>query len=676
MPGKARPGASIATRPLERLAVEQCHEGMALFDHDGRVVIWNDRLAEMTGRTARSCIGRPLAGALEQAGIADAGGVAAALSGIDVSPRRGELRSPDGRVVTVELMIRPVRDHASRVVGGSVLVGVVPDAAEVHRAVVESERIHRQRFTDSPDAILVLDRNGRYVDANPAVCRLTGYSHDELMTGSLGAIWFPGEHPSAAQWFAGLVASGVSRAERSIRHKDGTRVHVEVHAVAVDDGTYQVSIRDIAERRAAEERLYEALQRLRFHVDRMPLGYIGWSNEMVFVEWNPACERIFGWTAEEILGRRWDVLVPEHALGPVAEIIDRLLAGDTSSHSINENLRKDGTIITCEWFNTPLKDSEGRLSGAASMVHDVSQRQLAESQLREAQRLESLGVLTRGIAHDFGNLLTVIQGGLTLINRRRDTSHEVRAHLELVDGAARKAADLTDHLLAFSRTGRHNPQRSNLNDIIRNAMVLVRSSLAESVHVELQLDDAIREIEVDRGQIEQILLNLCINAAQAMPSGGAVTIATGPSRITAAEAARCMPMDQPAWGPRVELRVTDTGCGMDEAVIRRIFDPFFTTKTEGHGLGLSAVLGILKQHGAHVLTESSPRKGTTFRIFFPVEGRMVNGTPGSTRRTASAEEGAAPRRGRRRIGAGSARETSKRHVRKSPAQGARRNRRG
>lgn len=626
---------AVRSRGLERLAVEQFGGGMAFFDQRGRIAVWNDRLSAWTGRKGRSCIGRDVAEVLDEVGLGGGGDIEAVLRGRAVGPGRAELRLPDGRVVSLELTMGAVRDRAATVVGGWLMALERAEAGDASRASAGQERVYRQRFLHSPDAILVLDGAGRYVDANPAVCELTGFSHKELMSRTVGDLCFPEEQPPASEWFAGLVATGVSRAERSIRRKGGGRVQVEVHAVAVDDGTFQASIRDIAERRAAEERLYEALQRLRFHVDRMPLGYIGWSNEMVFTEWNPACERIFGWAAEEILGKRWEVLVPEHARGLVSAIIDRLLGGDTSSHSINENLRKDGTIITCEWFNTPLKDSEGRLSGAASMVHDVSQRQLAESQLREAQRLESLGVLTRGIAHDFGNLLTVIQGGLTLVRRRPDTPPETRAHLERIDGAARKAAELTEHLLAFSRTGRHNPQRSNLNEIIRNAMVLVRSSLARNVRIELQLDDAIREIEVDRGQIEQVLFNLCINAAQAMPAGGTVTIATAPSRITAAEAARCMPMDQPAWGPRVELCVRDTGCGMDDATIRRIFDPFFTTKSEGHGLGLSAVLGILKQHGAHVLTQSSPGKGTTFRVFFPVEGHGGNGVDAIARRSTS-----------------------------------------
>ena len=178
-------------------------------------------------------------------------------------------------------------------------------------------------------------------------------------------------------------------------------------------------------------------------------------------------------------------------------------------------------------------------------------------------------------------------------------------------------------LLAFPRTERHNPERADLNVTVTEALKLVRASLAPNVRVVVDLDNEIPKFQVDRSQIEQILLNLCLNAGQAMADGGTITIQTHHKRLTSADLKRCVPPENRRPGPRVVLVVRDTGHGMDETTVNRMFDPFFSTKVEGHGLGMAAVLGILKQHEAHVITDSTPGKGTTFNIYFPVQPTWV-----------------------------------------------------
>jgi len=380
------------------------------------------------------------------------------------------------------------------------------------------------------------------------------------------------------------------------------------------------------------ERLNDALQRLQFHVERMPLAYITWDVDFRVLGWNPAAERMFGYTKGEAVGRHaYDLIVPADTVGQIDEVWDDLLRGDTSSHSINANIRKDGCRLTCEWFNTPLRDSAGRIRGVASMVMDRSEREATEAQLRSAQKLESLGVLASGVAHDFNSSLMIILGNTALLRSMKGLPAQALEHLELIEDAGLRAKQFVKHLLAYARTGRHNPQPADLNDIIRSAVGFVHSSLGKEDHLELDLAKRLPMILADQSQVEQIVVNLCLNAKQALPGGGTITISTRPANLTAKHAACCVPPEAKP-GRYVEVAVRDTGCGMDPETIPRIFDPFFTTKTTGHGLGLAAALGILRQHGGAAFVESTVGEGTAFHSYFPARrsGKQAVGT-GETR---------------------------------------------
>ena len=605
---------------------------------------------------------------------------------------------------------------------------------------------YRGLFEHAPDAILVVDAEGHYIDANPAACDLLGYTRAELLKMSVGDLTIPSERAWSAKRFDLLRKIGRTRKDRILQRKDGTQVQVEAHAIKLDDGTFQTILRDISERlrfqnelqrsldaystlvdlcnaavvaagidgcitswnpaaealfgysvkeaiglpltkiiprrlrarhlasfgrhmdsvidepvrrtinteglrkdgtevpvevsvavgrrddatiftavirdftehRDVVEKLNDALQKLKFHVERMPLSYIVWDLDLRVVEWNPAAERIFGFTKAEAIGRHaYDLIVPPDVVPAINSVWSDLLKGDTSSHSVNANVRKDGSRLICEWFNTPLRDSAGRIRGVASMAMDVSEREAMESRLRDAQKIESLGVLTSGIAHDFNSSLMVILGNTAWLRSLKGLASRAREHVELIEEAGSRADELIKHLLTYARTGRHNPQPTNLNEVIQEALKFLRSSVGKKYELDIQLADELPTILADRSQLEQILLNLCLNARQAMAGAGTIGIMTQQARLTSAEASRCVPYDAKP-GRYVKMVVSDTGCGMDKATMMRIFDPFFTTKAEGHGLGLAAVLGILRQHGAAALVESKVGAGTQVHVFFPI----------------------------------------------------------
>ncbi|MCH7526994.1 MAG: PAS domain S-box protein [Planctomycetes bacterium] len=551
------------------------------------------------------------------------------------------------------------QDAPGETTGGAGLVHESAEGDDVQAALVESERKHRLRFMEAVDAILIVDREGRYIDANPAACTLTGYSRAELTSMRIPDLSPAEDREYALARFERLKVEKVTRRERRIRCKDGTYVEVEVQAINLGDGTFQTSIRDISVRTAAEAQLSQALQQLRFHIERMPLGHIVWTPEFLVTEWNPAAERIFGFQAHEVLGKHaYECIVPRQAQPLVNETWAKILAGDMSSHATNDNVRKDGRIIRCEWFNTPLCNTEGRITGVASMVQDVTDRELAESQVRQTQKLESLGVLASGVAHDFNNLLMVISGNLTLLKGMRGLPETARERLVLIEESATKASALTHSLLMFARTGRHNPEPSDLNEIVQSAETLLRASIGAKVSLELLPGENLPQVHVDRSQTEQVVMNLCLNAAQAMPEGGTVTIETAYAELDAETISRCVPADKPKLGPRVTLAVRDHGCGIDNATRHRIFDPFFTTKPEGRGLGLPAVLGILKQHGAHLVIDSEPGAGAEFRVYFPIISPPAAGGGRAVGRKPAAEPGK-HRSKRKRVSAARTTTTSK-----------------
>jgi PAS domain S-box-containing protein len=379
--------------------------------------------------------------------------------------------------------------------------------------------------------------------------------------------------------------------------------------------------RKVGERTAELMKSLDAQRNLAVIVESSDEIMVRTSLDGTVMSWNRGAERRMGYAAQEIIGKPLTTLV---SVEDVAEV-ERILRSITSVADRAAEMRwvrKDRTPVEISMNLSPIFDARGSTIGAAVVARDVTEQKNLEMQLRQAQKMEAIGQLAGGVAHDFNNLLQVILG---YANSAMDATQDVdlRMDLEEVLKAGERAAELTRQLLVFGRRQVLQPKDVALNELIRNLMKMVRRLVVENIELDFIPGHDLGTIHADPGQIEQVLMNLCINARDAMPRGGTLTIETANVVINGSYRA------SHPWareGRYVLLTVSDTGIGMDEATINRIFEPFFTTKKEGEGtgLGLATVYSIVKQHGGLIHVYSEVDKGTMFKVYLPIVNRPAS----------------------------------------------------
>lgn len=366
---------------------------------------------------------------------------------------------------------------------------------------------------------------------------------------------------------------------------------------------------DITDKVRAEELLRLSQQRSLLYREQSPIGIIEWNADYEFIDWNPAAEKIFGYTKTELSDKKvLNQITPESALS--ASKLD-------STSNVNENITKDGRTILCEWHNTQLKDQNGNVIGITSLVEDVTQRQKNEEDLRHAQKMDAIGKLTGGIAHDFNNMLGVILGFSQLQQNRLDESDadpKLKKYCDEIMNAGERAKKLTSKLLEFSRKAASLDEVVDINSILLGMQHLLEKTLTPRIELVLELEEKLWPVWLDKARLEDSLLNISINAMHAMPEGGILKVHTGNMSL---ENPKMLNLNLTS-GDYVLLSVSDTGVGMTREIQQKIFDPFFTTKGEaGTGLGMSQVYGFVTQMGGDIQLYSEPDIGTRVTIYIP-----------------------------------------------------------
>ena len=471
------------------------------------------------------------------------------------------------------------------------------------------------------DSIFVKDVAGRFRIINSAGARAYGRPASEIIGRSDAEL----SSPEAAQRLRTVdervISSGEAQTQEEFLTVAGQpRAYFAAKSPLRDANGKIIGLvgvsRDITERKLADMALRKSEGRLQLEFELMPIACIVWGPDHRVQKWNPSAERIFGYTPDETLGKgAEDLIVPKGAPGTGEAFWMPGAAPARGAHHTTRNATKSGKVIWCEWTNAALTDDSGALLGVMSMVEDVTGRKALEEQLRQAQKMEVIGTLAGGVAHDFNNILTAMMLSLGEL-RQSAVPEAARSQLDDLQSMTRRAANLTRQLLVFARKQVMQFNTLNLNVVVGEVMKMLGRLLGEQVTVRMQSDATDAWVEADPGMLDQMVMNLCVNARDAMPEGGTLTLAITLVEFDA-EGARARQEARP--GRFACLRVTDTGIGMSPEVMEQIFEPFFTTKGvgQGTGLGLSSVYGIVHQHRGWIEVESAVGRGTTFRIYLP-----------------------------------------------------------
>jgi PAS domain S-box-containing protein len=483
----------------------------------------------------------------------------------------------------------------------------------------------RIRWTIDQAAIgvVILDREGRILEANPMVCRILDRDEHELMGQDLADFTCLHDLRDEQDLLGRLLAGEIQsyHVEKRYLRKDDSPVWVrETTSLAGSEpgkATRISIIENITGRRQAEAALREREARLQSILDTAPEALITISKTGIIESFSRSAETLFGYRADEVVGLNVKLLMPEPYRSEHDGYIGRYLrTGEKRIIGIGRVVRgqrKDGSIFPMELAVGEVRaGSEPLFTG---FVRDLTATQKIEQELRQAQKMEAVGQLTGGVAHDFNNLLTVILGNLEMLEMRLTDAR----HLEIVREAretAEHGAQLTERLLAFGRRQPLQPRLIDIGELLGEMMPLLRRTLGETITVQGRSDHDLWKVLVDPSQLQNAILNLAINARDAMPKGGKLTITAENAELDA-DFARSHP--EVRSGRYVLIAITDTGTGMSKEVQQRAFEPFFTTKEigAGSGLGLSMVYGFAKQSGGHVAIYSETGHGTTIRMYLP-----------------------------------------------------------
>ena len=556
----------------------------------------------------------------------------------DTRRRIQEAREEPGRVFRIPLRLHRKKDGTVFPIditarcfvrqGQVLLLMCARDITESKRAEAalrEGAERHRTILQTAMDGLWLTDTEGRLLEVNEAYCRMSGYSAPELLAMSISDLEANETASDTAAHVQKIMTRGEARFESRHRRKDGSifEVEISVQYRATEGGWIVSFLRDITDRKRAEETLRNNEIRLRAILDAtpFPIAMVDVQDDNVEF-WSRSALKLFGHTAPSAV--EWYQIAypdPDYRRALIERWTTALETVRESAQAVNTGVYRvtcqDGSVRICELYAAFLADK------LIVTFNDITDRQRAEEerellqdQLAQAQKMESVGRLAGGVAHDFNNLLTVINGYAAFLSNQLAVRDPLRGYALEIGNAGERAASLTSQLLAFGRKQHIRPRAIDVNGIVADAERMLRRLIREDIELVTRLTPQVGLAMADPDQIHQVIMNLAVNARDAMPNGGQLEIATADVEVD--EAAAAGQLDA-APGRYVRLTVADTGTGMTEEVRKNVFEPFFTTKElgKGTGLGLATVYGIVRQSDGWIEVESEPGRGSAFRIYLP-----------------------------------------------------------
>ena len=625
-------------------AVESSNDAAITMTLDGVITGWNPAAECLFGYTAEEAIGRGIEIIEPEDCRAEA---REALEKV----RRGEkadhfetigLRK-DGEPIDVSVSISPVKSPAGALVGVCRIAHDITGRKRTRSALTREIEERRRIFETSQDLILVTDRKGNYVQVSPSAWAILGYQPEEMVGRSAVDFIYPDDlDPTRNEMRAARRGGLMRNFECRYVHKDGRVVSLTWMGTWSEPAERHFFIgRDMTESKKAQDALLESEQMARGIIDTALDAFVQMDETGTIVDWNSQAEAIFGWPRKQAIGRVLsELIIPEnhrerHQQG-LAHFLRRGESAILGKRFEIEAQRRDGRLIQIELSVTALRRRSGYVFNG--FMRDLTEKVAAEAQIRQAQKMEAVGQLTGGIAHDFNNILTVITGTIEILADAVADKPQLAAIAQMIDEASERGAGLTQHLLAFARKQPLQPQEIDINALIVETAQLLRPTLGEQVEMESMLEAEAWRAMVDPNQLATALLNLSLNARDAMPNGGKLTLESGNVHLDESYA---IANSDVAPGPYVMIAVSDTGSGIPAAIRDKVFEPFFTTKAtgKGTGLGLSMVYGFVKQSGGHIKIYSEEGHGTTIKIYLPrASGQALLVTDGAPMRVGGGHE--------------------------------------
>jgi PAS domain S-box-containing protein len=528
----------------------------------------------------------------------------------------------DGRQIDVSVTTSPIIDAAGKVVGASKVARDITERKLAATALHEANTRYRLLFEQSPDGIVIIDlETGRLSDFNETAHRQLGYSREEFARLSISDIEAAETPEQTRARIASVTQKGRSDFETQHRTRQGGMRDIQVTAQFTEvagHSVYHCVWRDITERKVGERQLREQNEILSNSHEGVMI--VDLADKVTF--WNHGAELMFGWTAAEALSRPPATLLGDDDIG----LVPTLFTSVERDGFWNGELRmqaRDGRKLIVDCRTTLVRDEAGRPRARLSFLADVTEKKLLEEKFLHAQRLESIGMLAAGIAHDLNNVLAPIVFAAPMLRESLSTPRDLKI-LDTLERSAGRGAGLVKQILGFAHSTTGELRLTQVKHLLRDIIGLIEETFPKSIQFEHHIPSDLWPVKGNATQIHQVLLNLCVNARDAMPQGGTLRI-TATNRRLDEKQARALPGALPgAW---LVIEVTDTGTGIAPDVLAHIWDPFFTTKGvgKGTGLGLSTVNGIVASHHGFVTLDTQPGHGTTFRVFLPATEEQLTG---------------------------------------------------
>ena len=609
-----------ARERLYSAAVQSSNDAIVTHSLDGLITGWNPAAGRLFGYRADEAIGNSITLIVPPDRSAEVEDICNRVGrGESIEQYETVLLRRDGSPAQVSLSISPIKTPSGEIIGASKIARDITESRKTEQALRQQIEERRQIFESSQDLILVLDSRGSIVQISPSCEAILGYRPEEMI-GYSGADFIHPDHLESSRQGMRAARRGQRPTMSDTRgiHKDGREVWLSwLGTWSEPVKRYFFIGRDMTESRLAQETLRDSEQLARNIIETALDAFIQMDDNGAILNWNSQAEQIFGWRREEVLGKDLIDLVVVDADDLRAALGRFRLSG---RHPVLQRRRemllrrRNGREFRAELSVTALKTRGGFLFNG--FFRDLTDKIAAEERIRQSEKMEAIGQLTGGIAHDFNNILTVITGTIEIVAAAVEKEPQLAAITKMIDEAAARGADLTQHLLAFARRQPLQPREVDINTLIIDTTKLLRPTLGEHIEIESAFDEETCIATVDPNQLATAILNLALNARDAMPNGGKLILETGSAFL---DENYSHTNDEIRPGRYALIAVSDTGSGITAGILDKVFDPFFTSKGpgKGTGLGLSMVYGFIKQSAGHIKIYSEERHGTTIKMYLP-----------------------------------------------------------